>query len=62
MKVYELMIELSELPAGQDIKVGACISSQELTTHGEHVTDDHFYLSLTITDVDEDGIIDTRLD
>lgn len=61
MRVYELMNELSELPAGQEIKVSVCISPAELATLVKHATDDLFYLHLGVGEITEDGFIDTVL-
>ena len=55
MKVYELMQLLSDLPAGQEIDVHACLTAKELT-QGEEVDTGLFSLHLKIAEVYEGSI------
>lgn len=55
MQVYELMEELSKLPAGQEIDVHACLTAKELT-QGDEIDSGVFSLHLKISEVYEGAI------
>ena len=61
MKVYELMSLLGQMRADQDVRIGVCLTSSELTS-GEQIDKDCFCLNLDINDVDiECGSIGTSI-
>lgn len=58
MKVFELMSELSELPAGTEVKVNICITTEELKD-GDRLDDYNYALEFDVETVDECGNIST---
>lgn len=58
MKVFELMSELSELPAGAEVKVNICITTEELKD-GDRLDDYNYALEFDVETVDECGNIST---
>lgn len=61
MKVYELMNELGQMRADQDVRIGVCLTHSELAS-GEQIDKDCFCLNLDIDNVDvECGSIGTSI-
>ena len=55
MKVYELMSELAKLSGGDEITVGLCITTQELSK-GDEIERDCYSLILRISSIDDGRI------
>lgn len=55
MRVFELMNELSKLPAGEEINVSLCMTAKELTS-GDEVDTGVFSHHLKISEVYENSI------
>ena len=52
MKVYELMKELSEMPAGARVEIRTCIDTEEILT-AERGDDGEYLIYFDIEDVDK---------
>lgn len=61
MKVYELMNQLGQMKADQDVRIGVCLTYSELA-RGEQIGKDCFCLNLDVDNVDvECGSIGTSI-